>query len=149
MSKENLLSEEEIKDFIEKGAELEHIRWAKWQNYLHSYLSWNNDIQAWVLPHEKRERWQRQIETYYGALSEIEKESDRKEARNYLPLIAHLISSRELKAQQETLQEVLGEVEKIRINRGYVNDKYSKGYDDMFQETRSHLQSKLSKLKEV
>lgn len=41
-------------DWVEKFAEQEHIRWAKWQSYLHSFLTWNNDIQAWVLPHEKK-----------------------------------------------------------------------------------------------
>lgn len=50
--------QEEMNNILEKFAEQEHIRWAKWQNYLHSFLTWNNDIQAWVLPHEKKEHLQ-------------------------------------------------------------------------------------------
>jgi len=73
--------------FIEKGANLEHIRWAKWQNYLHSFLEWSNEINAWALPNEKKEHWQRQIQTPYSMLSESEKESDRKEVRQYIPLL--------------------------------------------------------------
>ena len=75
------------KEFVEKGANLEHSRWAKWQNYLHSFLAWNDEIKAWVLPHEKKEHWDSQIRTPYSYLSEHEKEMDRKETREYLPLI--------------------------------------------------------------
>ena len=87
------MTPEQEKEFVERGAELEHIRWAKWQNYLHSYLTWNNDIQAWVLPHEWKDRWQMQINTPYQMLSEKEKESDREQVRPYLPLIRSIMSS--------------------------------------------------------
>ena len=81
-----------IKNFIDEGekadleyfAELEHIRWSKWQNYLHSFLVWNNDIKGWVLPHEKKEHWQSQINTPYQLLSEKEKDSDRDQVIPYL-----------------------------------------------------------------
>ena len=79
--------EEFDKEFVEKGAELEHIRWAKWQNYLHSFLTWNDEIKGWVLPHEKKEWWDSEIRTPYAMLTEKQKESDRKETREYLPLI--------------------------------------------------------------
>lgn len=80
-------------EFVEQGANLEHERWAKWQAYLHSKLyeiddhrvSYNNHLK--ILPTELYERWERQIATPYKDLSEAEKESDRKEARTYLPLI--------------------------------------------------------------
>lgn len=88
------------KEFVELGAELEHARWAKWQNYLHSFLTWNDQIGAWVLPHEKKERWQSQVQTHYLMLSESEKESDRKEVRKYIPLIRSLLSH-----QREEMKE--------------------------------------------
>lgn len=77
--------EEWEREFVEHGASLEHERWANWQNYLHSKLTFNG--KDWVLPNELYERWQRQIHTPYADLSEAEKESDRKEARTYLPLV--------------------------------------------------------------
>jgi glycerophosphoryl diester phosphodiesterase len=66
---------------------MEHIRWAKWQNYLHSFLKWNEENYGWILPHEQKDRWQTQIQTPYSMLSEKEKESDRKESRNYIPFL--------------------------------------------------------------
>lgn len=101
-------------DFVEAGAALEHARWARWQNYLHSFLTWNNDLQAWVLPHEKKERWQSQIERYYGMLSEQEKESDRKEAREYLPLVH--------KAIAQERQRIKAVIEDNKISDGVVYD---------------------------
>lgn len=80
---------------LEQFASLEHIRWAKWQNYLHSHLTWNNDIQAWVLPHEWKDRWQMQINKPYSMLSEKEKESDREQVRPYFELMKFLITSRD------------------------------------------------------
>lgn len=95
------------KEFVEKGAALEHERWARWQNYLHSFLTWNNDIQMWTLPHEKKEWWDSEIRTPYHMLNEIQKESDRKEARTYLPLIRSLLSShtQEIREKVEKLEE--------------------------------------------
>lgn len=87
-SRDNQLWEDE---FVEKGAALEHARWAGWQNYLHTFLTWNGT--AWELPHDKKERWEEQTRTPYSMLSEAEKESDRKEARTYLPLIRSLLAA--------------------------------------------------------
>lgn len=81
----------EVEGRMEKYADFEHVRWAKWQNYLHSHLTWNNEIQAWVLPHEWKDRWQMQINKPYSMLSEKEKESDREQVRPYLTDIEHLI----------------------------------------------------------
>lgn len=94
------------KEFIEKGAELEHIRWAKWQNYLHTFLVWNNDIKMWTLPHEKKEWWDSEIRTPYSMLTEKQKESDRKETREYLPLIEKVLTSHEQKVKETILQKV-------------------------------------------
>ena len=71
--------------FVEKGADLEHDRWARWQRYLFSKSERTKN--GYLIPKELCERWQRQINTPYEKLSEQEKESDRKEVRKYLPLI--------------------------------------------------------------
>lgn len=92
--------------FVEKGAELEHIRWAKWQNYLHTFLVWNNEIQMWTLPHEKKEWWDSEIRTPYSMLTEKQKESDRKEARQYLPLLSSTVSQA-LKEQRDTTLKLI------------------------------------------
>lgn len=78
-------------EFVEKGANLEHIRWAKWQYYLHTCLIWNDTIKNWELTNEQKERWDRQIRTPYDQLSESEKESGRKESRVYLPLVDKIL----------------------------------------------------------
>lgn len=79
-------------EFIEEAADLEHERWARWQYYLHSKCIWNNDGTL-TIPAELVERWQRQIVTPYAELSESEKESDRKEARTYVPLIDKILKA--------------------------------------------------------
>jgi hypothetical protein len=83
------------KEFVEKGADLEHTRWAKWQAYLHSKcVEHENGKGEWVcFPAELYKRWERQINTPYAELSEAEKESDREQVRPYLPLISHTIDS--------------------------------------------------------
>src|SRR3990167_5652682 len=80
-----------IEEFIERGAELEHMRWARWQKYLHSKCQVGQ--YGVVIPRELYDRWERQIEIPYDELSEPEKESDRKETRNYLPLVESLLLS--------------------------------------------------------
>jgi hypothetical protein len=105
----------QIKNFIEEGekadleyfAELEHIRWSKWQNYLHSFLVWNNDIKGWVLPHEKKEHWQSQINTPYQLLSEKEKDSDRDQVIPYL---------KRFSSRQISLIKMIVEMVEERIN---------------------------------
>lgn len=100
-------------EFVEKGAEIEHERWAKWQKYVHKnlYNIAEQEPERWkelknphlkILPTELYERWERQINTPYSELSEQEKESDRKEARNYLPLVK-LIESQ---AYQRAVEEI-------------------------------------------
>ena len=102
-------------EFIEKGAALEHARWAKWQNYLHSFLTWNDELKAWVLPHEQKDRWQCQINTYYDMLSEKEKESDRKEVRQYLPLIDKIIALAHQSGREEMKQECIKAVPEKKV----------------------------------
>ena len=91
-------------EFVEKGADLEHERWSRWQKYLHS-LCIKNDDGTLTIPKRRVERWERQIATSYAELSEQEKEYDRVEVRKYIPLVAELISSREEKAREEGRKE--------------------------------------------
>lgn len=109
--------QEEMNNILEKFAEQEHIRWAKWQNYLHSFLTWNNDIQAWVLPHEKKEHWQRQIQTPYSMLSEKEKDSDREQVKPYLAFLQSEISLAVAQREKEMLENmmvILGKLEQTK-----------------------------------
>ncbi len=73
-------------EFVEEGANLEHDRWARWQSYMFSKGVKGADGSL-LIPRELVERWFRQIDTKYADLPEKEKESDRKETRNYLPLL--------------------------------------------------------------
>lgn len=91
--------------FVEKGADIEHDRWARWQKYMFSKGVVDSDG-VFHLPKEFVDRWFRQVDTPYSELSEPEKESDRKETRNYLPLVQ---SEREL-----LLKELIDEIEKMR-----------------------------------
>lgn len=109
--------EEKLKEITEKFAELEHIRWAKWQNYLHSFLTWNNDIQAWVLPHEKKDHWQTQINTPYAMLSEKEKESDREQVRPYIKEF--------IKTHNNALQEAEEKEKVLVLNPSWNDDEPS------------------------
>jgi len=94
---DSYLAMDEIdKEVVEQLADIEHQRWASWQNYLHSYLTWGGV--DWHLPHDKKEQWQRQIETPYSKLSEAEKESDREQVRRYLPIISKLLHQAERRA---------------------------------------------------
>jgi len=97
-------------EFIEKGAALEHARWARWQNYLHTFLVWNNEIQMWTLPHEKKEWWDSEIRTPYSQLTEKQKESDRKEVREYLPIINKIITHTTEQTARQTREEVLRDI---------------------------------------
>lgn len=80
-------------EFVEKGAEIEHDRWARWYR-------WQRDN---TTP-ENIARWNRQEETAYADLSEPEKESDRKETRNYLPLVQQQIEEAENRHHAEKCQ---------------------------------------------
>ena len=105
-----------IEEFIEKGAALEHDRWAKWQKWMHgrvynSSKSINPHLK--VIPTEDFNRWERQIATKYEQLSDKEKESDRIEVRKYLPLIQDLLTQKDQEHKAE-LESIKGEIEKLK-----------------------------------
>jgi len=90
-------------EFIEKGANLEHDRWARWQQYLFDQCVHNKDGSA-TIPSEMVAHWGRQISTKYTELSEQEKESDRKETRNYLSLLTSLVQQSKEEGEKKATQ---------------------------------------------
>lgn len=73
-------------ELLEKFANQAHISWAGWTSYMFSKGVKNEDGSI-TIPKWGVDRWTRQINTDYKDLSEQEKESDRKEAREYLSLL--------------------------------------------------------------
>lgn len=91
--------------FIEKGAALEHARWARWHVHMIGKQTFEN-----------LKRWERQAVTPYEELSEPEKESDRREVREYLPLVDALFDS--------LLTSLIAEIEASkRVNDSSEDDK--------------------------
>ena len=83
-------------NLLEKLADLEHDRWSRWQNYVHSKCTAIDDGRgniSLVIPAEFVKHWERQLRTKFGNLSETEKESDRKEARHTLQTIANYLDA--------------------------------------------------------
>lgn len=73
-------------ELIEQLAAIEHERWADWQRWVHSQGIRMHDGGILLLP-PTVERWERQINTPYAALTEREKQSDREQVERYRPLI--------------------------------------------------------------
>jgi hypothetical protein len=133
-------------NFIEKGADLEHDRWARWQKHMFSKM---REVKMpggqltgeMILPKEFVDRWFRQVNTSYSELSEQEKESDRKETRNYLPLL--------LSSQLSLIRAVIEEVEKMKEDSfqrmGYTGEKIVR--QQALSDLTSHLQEICNKLK--
>lgn len=84
--------EETLEHAIDRFAEVEHQRWAHWQQYMYSHCKRLEDGSL-VIPPDLASRWQIQIETPYGALTEREKESDREQVRKYFPLLREIIQA--------------------------------------------------------
>ena len=99
MRNKNQTKENWEKEFVEKGVDLEHKRWAGWQSYLFSKSEWTEN--GYLIPKELCFRWQRQIDTPYSKLSEEEKENDRIEVRKYIPLIRQLLIQEKTKSFKE------------------------------------------------
>ena len=103
MRNKNQTKENWEKEFVEKGADLEHMKWVGWQSYL-SKSEWTKN--GYLIPKELCIKWQKQIDTPYSKLSEEEKESDRIEVRKYLPLIRRFLKS-EKKELLEKIEEII------------------------------------------
>ena len=118
--------EEIMEEFVEKGANLEHDRWARWQKYMFSkckkHIILKKEGQfgelkefetgALIVPKSLVDKWFRQIDTPYSELSKEEKESDRKETRNYLPLLSQALS--------QQLDELKGKIKNLEKDTGWV-----------------------------
>lgn len=116
---------EALEAFVELGADIEHDRWARWQKHMFSKGTVDENG-VFHLPKEFVDRWFLQIDTKYADLSEPEKESDRKETRNYIPIIKSTLIS--------LLDEVVME-EKDTGTFGDRDEHYKRiGYNDCRQE---------------
>jgi|GEM_PF-4957665 hypothetical protein len=73
-------------DLIEALAGPEHASWAHWMTYLFSQCTHNADGSL-TIPADLVSHWQRQIDTDYADLTEREKDSDRQEVFDFLPII--------------------------------------------------------------
>jgi len=118
-----------IEEFIEKGADLEHTRWSKWQEYMHGFCiektitppeTANMSYQAMTFPKKFFDRWQKQINTQYKNLTEKEKESDRKEVEVYIPLLKQ--------AQLSLIDSIIEGMEKSSPK---IELKYRKDFEGM------------------
>jgi hypothetical protein len=91
-------------DLREALADYAHVAWSGWMSYMLTKCSPNPDgsvtIPVWAV-----ERWTRQIETPYEALSEGEKESDREQADKILAVIGdRILLDPSLKTLRRALQ---------------------------------------------
>jgi hypothetical protein len=76
----------------EKLAMAQHDIWVSWMKYLFSVCVENQDG-SYTIPSDKVDRWNRQINTHYSALTEIEQQSDLQQADKILSVInQHTIS---------------------------------------------------------
>ena len=91
----NPTNEQELREQL---AAIEHERWADWQKWCHKVLRENNPSpeQGDIL-----ERWDRQIETPYADLTELEKQSDREQVDRYWHLIQAHTNAEIAKAKLE------------------------------------------------
>lgn len=117
--------------FEEQMADLEHDRWARWQEYFFGKCEIQNPEDGYIymkLPTDLYERWKRQIEQSYLELSEKEKESDRIEVRKYYPFIDQIIDF--------AIKEERGRiVEMIKKTQGsYVEDPFGNNKQGFFKE---------------
>lgn len=76
---------------VEALAEYAHEAWTGWMEHLFSkceFLPHVDGQDICIIPRWAVKRWQRQVATPYKELSEIEKESDRREAKEMLKRIS-------------------------------------------------------------
>ena len=63
-------------------AEAQHEIWSHWMRFMFKQGEFKDEV--WVIPKEKIERWERQMNTSFNDLSNEEKESDRKVVVEFL-----------------------------------------------------------------
>ena len=95
------LKQKVIEEFVEKGAALEHDRWARWHRYSRLMATPKN-----------MEMWDRKAEMPYIALTNEEQETDRKETRNYIPLLLSELDELEEAVREECLEIISHSIDK-------------------------------------
>lgn len=70
----------------EQLADEQHAIWSHWMKYMFSCGAYQSNG-AWVMPAEKVERWQRQMDTPYDDLTDKEREFDRHQADKVLAVV--------------------------------------------------------------
>jgi hypothetical protein len=100
-----------IEDLREQLAAIEHERWADWQKYCHKVI--RQTIQSGGSLEEVLERWDKQINTPYAALSDREQASDMEQVDRYWQLIETLLTSEKNKAVAEAKEA------RIRQNQSF------------------------------
>lgn len=97
-----------VGELLETCASLEHARWSRWYLY-----------QKGNCTEENIRRWDRQAMQDYSELSEREKESDRREVREYLGLLkAKLLEYGDMREREGREKEAEEWKESIRKNMG-------------------------------
>ena len=131
----NTTNEQELREQL---AAIEHERWADWQKYCHRVLRDNNPSpeQGDIL-----ERWDRQIETPYADLTELEKQSDREQVDRYW----HLIQAHTNAEIARTLDRLESEVQGIATSKPTVDYATSIPTNKVLYT----IQAERAKLKEV
>jgi len=88
LARQHNLREWHLMSLREMLADIEHRRWADWQEYCHTVLRehFNDEGIEQVLA-----RWDRQIKTSYDELSDEEKESDREQVDRYLEIVVSFL----------------------------------------------------------
>lgn len=88
-----MMTEQEL---IEALADAEHASWSRWMTYLFSTGTAGehppNEYPVVTLPSTLVARWSEQAMTPYDGLSEEEKQSDRDEVANILPVIRQYVA---------------------------------------------------------
>ena len=145
------------KELLEKWADIEHKRWSRWQEYMHSKLvNVYEDKNILGLPVEDFKHWERQIATDYKDLSEAEKESDREQVYPYIKDIEELLD----KQKKEIIEEItkslfVSSIEKARSMSGprrklkflglrpwewsFIKTKFSLPFTDILRSSHSFI----------
>ena len=113
-------TEKILAEFVEEGANLEHDRWARWHKYSR-LMATPSHI----------EMWDRKAEMPYIALTNEEQESDRKETRNYLPLLEKSI-------HQALAEERSKAWEGEAVKQAYIQGK-SHGISEEYERMRGEI----------